>query len=49
VLTPHGKVIRRLLRVNDRIGRPIPVIVAPEELLGGRKEKKEMCGRTKLL
>jgi predicted nucleic acid-binding protein len=29
----NGGVIRRLMRVNDRLGRPTPLIVTPEEIL----------------
>lgn len=31
----NGEVVRRLLQINDRLGRPTPVIVTPEELLEG--------------
>jgi hypothetical protein len=34
----NGEVVRRLLRVNHRLGKPTPVIVTPEELLEGIKE-----------
>ena len=34
----NGEVVRRLLRVNDRIGKLTPVIVTPEELIEGVKE-----------
>jgi hypothetical protein len=29
----NGEVVRRLLRVNETLGKPTPVIVTPEELL----------------
>ena len=35
----NGEVVRRLLQVNETLGKPTPVIVTPEELLEGIKEK----------
>lgn len=29
----NGRIIRRLGRINDRIGRPTPIILTPEELM----------------
>jgi len=29
----NGGVIRRLMKINDRLGRPTPLIVTPEEIL----------------
>lgn len=34
----NGAVVRRLFRVNDKIGKPTPVIVTPEEIFEGVKE-----------
>jgi hypothetical protein len=35
----NGEVVRRLLQVNETLGKPTPVIVTPEELLESVKEK----------